>query len=85
MLLIRGEKRCLAQTQSLAAHRAGAVLSNDTFINVFMFFTPPGHAGGYGHGRERSMYSGTPLEMYIHRVCSFPHIRVETTLIVVVH
>lgn len=49
MLLIRGEKRCLAHTQILAAPRIKAVLSNGTFINVFMFLTPPRHAAGYGH------------------------------------
>lgn len=49
MLLIRGEKRCLAHTQILAAPRMEAVLSNSTFINVVMFLTPPRHAAGYGH------------------------------------
>lgn len=49
MLLIRGEKRCLAHTQILAAPRMKAALSNSTFINVVMFLTPPRHAAGCGH------------------------------------
>lgn len=36
MLLIRGEKRCLAHTLILAAPRIRAVLSNVTVISVFM-------------------------------------------------
>lgn len=49
MLLIRGEERCLAHTQILAAPRMKAALSNSTFINVVMFLTPPRHAAGCGH------------------------------------
>lgn len=51
MLLIRGEKRCLAHTLILAAPRIRVVLSNATVISVFMFLTPPRHAAGYGHMR----------------------------------
>lgn len=70
MLLIRGKKRCLAHTQILAAPRIRTVLSNVTFINVFMFLTPPRHAAGYGHRGGHSMYVGTPMEVYIRHVCA---------------
>lgn len=75
MLLIRGEKRCLAHTQILAAPGIKAVLSNATFINVFMFLTPPRHAAGYGHERGHSMYFGTPMEVCILRAV---HMRIHS-------
>lgn len=52
MLLIRGETRFLAHTPILAALRIRAVLSNTTFINVFVYLTPPKHAAGYRHRRK---------------------------------
>lgn len=39
MLLIRGEKRCLAHTLILAAAGIRVVLLNGTFISVLLFLT----------------------------------------------
>lgn len=66
MLLIRGEKRCLAHTQILAAPRIKAVLSNSNFINVFVSLTPPRHTAGYGHRLGHSLYFGTLAELGIN-------------------
>lgn len=41
MLLIRGEKRCIAYTLFLAFPRISDVLSDGTVVNVCMFVTPP--------------------------------------------
>lgn len=55
MLLIRGEKRCLAYTQFLVSPRIRDVLSDGTVVNVCMFVTPPCHAAGNGKSQRFEM------------------------------